>query len=209
MSPHVYPAAPRSSARPCVTVSALMLVLALIVGMPGLARAQDAEKKKPADIDLVILVVDVPAILARAKAAQDIKQQLESRRKDYQEEIAKREEELKNAQRELEKQRTILSNDAFEQKQEKFRQDLAEVQRGVQQRKAVLERAFTKSMNELRKAVVSVVAEIAQRESANLVISNQQVVLVDTSLDVTEEVLKNLDEKVPSATITIPDIKDE
>ena len=80
------------------------------------------------------------------------------------------------------------------------------MQRGVQQRKSVLEQAFGQSMNELRKAVIAVVAEISQEEGANLVLSNQQVVLVDTALDVTERVLKLLDEKVPSATITMPDI---
>jgi len=180
----------------------------LLLAVPSQALAQDgdSEARKPADVDLVVLVVDVPAILAKSKAAKDIQAQLETRRKSYQEEIAVKEEELKNAQLELEKQRTILSNEAFQEKQQEFREQLAEVQRGVQQRKSVLEQAFGQSMNELRKAVIAVVAEISQEEGANLVLSNQQVVLVDTALDVTERVLTLLDEKVPSATITMPDI---
>lgn len=190
-----------------LTISLLTLAMFLLaVPTQALAQDADSEARKPADVDLVVLVVDVPAILAKSKAAKDIQAQLETRRKSYQEEIAVKEEELKNAQLELEKQRTILSNEAFQEKQQEFREQLAEVQRGVQQRKSVLEQAFGQSMNELRKAVIAVVAEISQEEGANLVLSNQQVVLVDTALDVTERVLKLLDEKVPSATITMPEI---
>ncbi|MBV6632599.1 MAG: OmpH family outer membrane protein [Alphaproteobacteria bacterium] len=192
-------------------LAALIVMAFALTVAPSMATAQDAEEdnRAPKDIVPVILVVDVPAILARAKAAQDIKRQLEERRAEYQEQIAEREEELRNAQQELEKQRTILSNEAFQTRAEEFRTQLAEVQRGVQQRKAVLETAFGKSMNELRKAVVAVVAEVAKEEEANLVLSNQQIVLVDTALDVTEKVLTLLDEKVPSATINMPDIPEE
>ena len=186
---------------------AAFVALGVLLGSP-VALAQDGETD-PADVKLVILVVDVPAILARSKAARDIQQQLEARRKSYQEQIAEKEEELKNAQLELEKQRTILSNDAFEERRKEFGQQLASVQRGVQQRKSVLERAFSESMNELRKAVVAVVAEISQEKGATLVLSNQQIVLVDTALDITEEVLASLDERVPSATITMPDIPED
>ncbi|MEM6903422.1 MAG: OmpH family outer membrane protein [Pseudomonadota bacterium] len=195
--------------RPLLNQLAAILILAamlLAAGiLPALAQDEEAETRAPKDIVPVILVVDVPAILARAKAAQDIKRQLDERRAEYQEQIASREEELRNAQQELEKQRTILSNEAFQERAEEFTKQLAEVRRGVQQRKAVLETAFGKSMNELRKAVVAVVAEIAKEEEANLVLSNQQIVLVDTALDVTERVLDLLDEKVPSATITMPE----
>lgn len=186
---------------------AAFVTLGVLLGSP-VALAQDGETDA-ADVKLVILVVDVPAILARSKAARDIQQQLEARRKSYQEQIAEKEEELKNAQLELEKQRTILSNDAFEERRKEFGQQLASVQRGVQQRKSVLERAFSESMNELRKAVVAVVAEISQEKGATLVLSNQQIVLVDTALDITEEVLASLDERVPSATITMPDIPED
>ena len=190
------------------TVLAVVLALSFMLASP-MASAQDAEVKDPADVDLLILVVDVPAILARSKAAKDIQQQLETRLKSYQEQIAEKEEELKNAQLELEKQRTILSNEAFQERQQEFREQLASVQRGVQQRKSVLERAFAESMNELRKAVVAVVAEISQEKGATLVLSNQQIVLVDTNLDITEQVLTSLDERVPSATINMPDIPED
>lgn len=189
--------------------AALLAAFALATGpLPALAQ-DEAEDRAPKDIVPVILVVDVPAILARAKAAQDIKRQLDERRAEYQSQIADKEEELRSAQQELEKQRTILSNEAFQERQQEFRTQLADVQRGVQQRKAVLESAFGQSMNELRKAVVAVVAEIAKEEEANVVLSNQQIVLVDTALDVTEKVLALLDEKVPSATINMPDIPEE
>jgi Skp family chaperone for outer membrane proteins len=156
-----------------------------------------------ANVPLKILVVDIPNVLSRSKAAQDIQKQLEEQRRSYQSQIASQEEKLRSAQVELDRQRGVLSADAFEKKQKEFRDQIASVQKGVQEKKGTLEGVFNQSMGELRKAVVTVVAEIAKERKATLVLANQQVVLVEKTLDITDEVLEKLNKSNPSGSIKV------
>jgi len=156
-----------------------------------------------ANVPLKILVVDIPNVLSRSKAAQDIQKQLEEQRRSYQSQIASQEEKLRSAQVELDRQRGVLSADAFEKKQQEFRDQIASVQKGVQEKKGTLEGVFNQSMGELRKAVVTVVAEIAKERKATLVLANQQVVLVEKTLDITDEVLEKLNKSNPSGSIKV------
>lgn len=177
-------------------ISALVVAGVMAVSAP--AWAEDA-----APAQLKILVVDVPSVLSKSKAAQDIQKQLEGQRRSYQSQIASQEEKLRSAQVELDRQRGVLSQDAFEKKQKEFRDQVASVQKSVQEKKGDLEGVFNQSMGELRKAVVGVVAEIAKERKANLVLANQQVVLVEKSMDITEEVLTRLNKSNPAGSIKV------
>lgn len=179
-----------------------VLVLAVLLGLgtvvlPG-GRAVRAELAPP-----VIAVVDVQYLLQESAAARDIHRQLEAQREIYQNEIAEQEDKLRAAEEELARQRTILSREAFIERRREFEKQVAEVQRQVQSRKRALDQAFNEAMNELRSNLLQVVAEIAQEEGATLVLAKSQVVLVEKSLDLTEEVMESLDRKLPKIAVTV------
>ena len=77
-----------------------MLVLAGAVNAPAAAQ----EALPPA----VAAVIDYQRILREAKAARAIRDQVDARRKLYQDEIAKQEQRLHEADKELARQRSIL-----------------------------------------------------------------------------------------------------
>jgi outer membrane protein len=91
-----------------------------------------AAQKLPAT---VAAVIDYQRILRDAAAARSIREQIETRRKAYQEEISKEEQRLHAADKEFAKQRSVLSPEAFAEKRRDFEQDVAEVQRMVQERR--------------------------------------------------------------------------
>lgn len=174
------------------------MMLAGVISVASPAWAEDT-----AAAPLKILVVDVPSVLGRASAATDIQKQLEGQRKSYQSQIAAQEEKLQAARDELDRQRGVLSQEAFEKKQKEFRSNLASAQKSVQEKKAALESVFNGSMGEIRKAVINVVAQIAKERKANLVLANQQVVLVEKSMDITDEVLDRLNQKYPAGSLKV------
>ena len=183
--------------------SSRFLSSVVVAGMLCIAAAPAFAEESLSNAPLKILVVDIPNVLSRSKAAQDIQKQLEEQRRSYQSQIASQEEKLRSAQVELDRQRGVLSQDAFEKKQKEFRDQIASVQKGVQEKKGTLEGIFNQSMGELRKAVVTVVAEIAKEQKATLVLANQQVVLVEKTLDITDEVLERLNKSNPSGSIKV------
>lgn len=158
-----------------------------------------AELKAP-----VIAVVDMQQILQESAAAKDIQRQLDAQRDTYQGEISAQEEKLRAAEQELARQRSILSQEAFLQRRREFEQQVAEVQRNVQARKRLLDQAFADSMKQVRDNLLQIVADVAAENGATLVLAKQQVVIVEKSLDMTEAVMKRLNEKLPNVAVSIP-----
>ncbi len=174
------------------------LFLALI--MPFAARAE-APGKLPSP---VIAVVDVQRILQESLAAKSAQKQLDAQRLQFQSEIAGEENELRKAEQELAKQRTTLSPQAYAEREQQLRQRFTRVENHVSARRKVLDKSFSDSMNAVRSALLDVVDQTAHERGANLVIVKQQALWTDQPLDITDEVLKRLDKKMPKVVVAPP-----
>lgn len=157
--------------------------------------------------DLAIAVVDVQGIMRSAKASKVVQDQIEKRREAYQAQVSSEEKRLRQAEQDLSQQRAVLAPDAYQQKAREFQSQVAEVQRRVQMRKRELDETFAAAMNELRGALVSVVAEIAEQRGIKLVLFKSQIVIAEKSLDVSEETLQRLNERLPTVKIDLPPLK--
>ena len=98
---------------------------AVLLFAPVLAHAADAPKIKPP----VTAVIDIQRILKESTAAQTVRTQLEDRRGKLRDEFAKLETELRGAEQELERQRSVLSADAFDEKRQAYERRVADAQR--------------------------------------------------------------------------------
>jgi len=175
-------------------LAALLLALALAGGVPGAARAQQL----PA---AVAAVIDYQRILRDAAAARSIRDQIEVRRKAYQEEISKEEQRLHEADKAFAKQRSVLTPEAFADKRREFEQEVAEVQRMVQERRRALDDASAIALNEVKKALIEVVTSIADERGFNLVLPSSEVLFFSRRIDLTEEVLAKLDAHLPDVRV--------
>jgi len=177
-------------------VAALLLALALAAaGTPDLARAQQLPPT-------VAAVIDYQKILREAAAARSIREQIERRRKAYQEEISKEKQRLHEADKAFAKQRSVLTPEAFAEKRREFEQEVAEVQRLVQERRRALDEASAEALNEVKKALIEVVTSIADERGFNLVLPSSEVLFFSRRIDVTEEVLGKLDARLPDVRVS-------
>jgi outer membrane protein len=150
----------------------------------------------------VAAVIDYQRILRDAAAARSIREQIEARRKAYQEEISKEEQRLHAADKEFAKQRSVLSPEAFAEKRREFEQDVAEVQRMVQNRRRELDRMSAAALNEVKEALIEIVTSIAEDRGFNLVLPSSELLFFSRSLDLTEEVLAKLDARLPQVRLS-------
>jgi outer membrane protein len=145
----------------------------------------------------VVAVIDYQRILRDAAAARSIREQIEARRTAYQEEISKEEQRLHEADKAFANQRSVLSPEAFAEKRSEFEQEVAGVQRLVQERRRELDRLSAAALNEVKRALIEIVTSIAEERGFNLVLPSSEVLFFARSLDLTEEVLGKLDAKLP------------
>ena len=105
---------------------------------------------------------------------------------------------LRAADEELARQRAILSAEAFAAKRKELQEQVGHLQRDFTARQKELEQIFAKGMAKVRRALVEVAAEIATEQKIDIILLKATVVLVSRELDITEDALKRLDEKLSS-----------
>lgn len=148
-----------------------------------------------------IAVVNIQNIMRDSTAAKSIREQLESKQKAYQAEISKKEEQMQKEEQELANQRTTLSKEAFEQKFNAFRQKATTMQKDVQQKKATLDGAFENALNDIQKVVNEIITSLAKEKGFNVAIPSSQLLYAEPEMDITAEVLTQLNAKLPKITV--------
>ncbi len=182
----------------------LLLALALSAATAVVAQPWTAVPAAAQQVAPVIMVVDIQMVLQESTAAKAIQRQIDGQRETYQKETAAQEERLRTAEQELNKQRTVLSADAFAQKRREFEKQVGDVQRNVQTRRRALDQASQEAMNQVRSAAFEIVTSLASERKATVVLPRHQVLLVEKSLDVTETVMERLNKKLPTVQVTVP-----
>ena len=180
------------------TACLFALLISLLIAAP--AAAQQAET--PAA--LPIGVVDMIKVRQSSDALRSISEQISAYRNTFQKDIQDEETSLREANQELARQRSILSAEAFNAERKNFEARVAEVQRGVQQRKAELERVRETAMLELHRNLNSVIAEIAEERGLVIVLPRAQTILSAKNLEITDEVTTRLNVKLPDVTVPQP-----
>jgi Skp family chaperone for outer membrane proteins len=173
-----------------------------LAGPLGTAAAQAASAN-------VIAVVSFQEILRNSKAAKGVQAQFEKKRDSYRSEFSAQENELRQADQELGRQKTLLSAEAFAQKQQEFRQRMIKMQRAVQTRRRQLEQAISVAMREINSKLLEIVRKTAESKSVNLLIPRSQILYTKGILDITDETLKQLNKQLPAVKLTVAEIKPE
>lgn len=172
----------------------------------ALATPAMAEGTAPA---ATIVVVDVQKILHDSTAAQSIRQQLESQRTTFQNEIKKEEDRLRAANDDLAKNHDTMTKDTLAAKQKALRTDFATVERKVMARRRSLDMGFADAMKQVRSALAEIVVNEAHAQNANIVLPKEGTMWVNASLDITDAVLAQLNKKLPKVTVKIPAPQDK
>jgi len=184
--------------RHALPAAIVLAVVAIAWLQPWQHGGAQAQKLPPT----VAAVIDYQRIMRDAAAAQSIREQIEARRRAYQEEISKEEQRLHEADKAFAEQRSVLSPEAYAEKRRDFEQEVAEVQRLVQERRRELDRTAAAALNEVKQALIEIVTSIAEERGFNLVLSSSEVLFFSRSIDLTEEVLAKLDDRLPDVRLS-------
>jgi len=176
-------------------ITSLFVTIAFLAVATG-ADAQDMPSPS-------IGVVDVQKVLRDSKASKSIRPTIDRMRKEFQEQVSAQEQQLRQSEQELSRQRTILAPDAFAQKRRTFSEQAREAQASVQKRRRDLDRAFNVTKNEILKNLIVVAQKVATEKKLNILIEKRFVFISARKLDVTDEIIKRLDERLPKVAVDL------
>ena len=168
------------------------------------AKGKTGVKNKIVPVRIPLGVLDVQAILREAAAVKDIRGQITKYGTDFEKEIEKKRGDLRKANQELARQRTILSPETFAQKRREFEQQVVKVQRLVQKRQRELDKSRKIAMDTVNKAYIEIVAKLADERNLAMIIRKNQTAYSVGTLDLTKTVLDLLNNKLPKVKIAQP-----
>lgn len=168
---------------------AIPVVLALIMGSsPAVAQ------KLPA---ATVATVDMRKILQTSSAAQSARSQLDERQDRYRAEIKGEEDRLRTTLDELQRQQSILAPDAYSARNREFDKQRNDVLRRTQERRREYDLAYQQAIGVIEGEVVKIVSEVSKERGFNVVLPKGQYIWAADTLDITEAVLKRLNERLP------------
>lgn len=170
----------------------LAALLTLSIGAPTPVLAQ----QQPTPI--VVGVVDVDQIMRDSKVGKSIRSQFDQQKKAFEDEVAKQRKAYADAKQKLLDQKDKLPDDQLRKKAEELNKQADETEKKLGQRQRNLEVSANKAQNQALKTMAQIVQEMAKARGISLVVTKAATVVYDSSYEITGEVLKKLDAKLPT-----------
>ena len=167
-------------------------LLAVFLGMAIHSGLGAQEPNSP-----IFAIIDVQRVMRESTAVKSLSRDIEERKGRYQGELRKKEESLRKADRELTRQRSILSAEAYAQKRGELEQKVATLQRAARKRKRGLDQLFAHGMSKVQNELTKIAKEIAEERGLDLILSKATVVIVKPEFEITKEAVNRLNARLP------------
>lgn len=151
-----------------------------------------------------IAVIDTQRIMRDSLPTKSIGDQIAKFRTTYQADITKQENELRAAEQELNKQRTIISAEAFADRRRAFEQRVGNLQRDVENRKRELDKSVSTAMGTVQGSLNKIIAALVEERKFTLVLPKSQTIYNSPAMEVTDEVMNRLNKALPSVKVPPP-----
>ena len=185
------------------------LIYFLILSFPTLnvfsqENTNSDEKKKIISEYTKVGVVDMRKILNESTAYQGVVEQFEDIRRKQRNRMTKKEDELRDEENNLFKQKNIISKEAYSKKLKDLTNKVNLLKKETNEEIKKYEITFEKATMKIQSSLVDVLAKIANDKKLDLVLAKDQVLLVGKDIDLTDESIKKLNEILPKLKFDVP-----
>ena len=171
--------------------------LLMSAGLP--AAAQNAGKAP------VIALINYASILQNSKAGKSVNAQVVKQRETFLAEIKKVQAELEQEAKELEQQQSVLAQDVFEGKVKEFRRKQLQAKQTENGYRRALDQMQAKGLKAIEEELDKILQGIAEGRGIDIVMKagtpNSLILKARKELFITDDVIKELDAKLPKVTI--------
>ena len=153
--------------------------------------------------ELKVVVIDTQRILADSTAAKSLKEELDKVRDKYQADVKAGEEKLRKSEGEFAKQKGVLAKEALAAKQKEFSDEVNKVKQGLQDQRVKIDNGYKNSINEIQKVLKKIVEDMAAEQKFDIAFPSQSLIFATKALDISDEVVKRLNQQLPKVTLKV------
>lgn len=150
---------------------------------------------------VVVGIIDLQTILKKSKAGQSLEQALLAKSKKVNADIGQTEQGLRAKRQKLEQSRSSLAPADFQAQLSALQKEFDALRQSASTKRKELEAARNKGLQQISNSLDEVVSAIAKKRGLTLIINKSLVVMAAQEWDITAEVQKGLDAKLPKVSI--------
>ena len=175
-------------------------VVCFSFGQTCFAQTGDTEESsKPMVAVKRIALVDLDGVLRNADANNRIRELLDGQRAKFQEEFRAVEVDLQQSERDLLSRRDLMVKEEYDKLVTAFQARVAELQKDIQYKRQSIDTAYQKALSGIRNLAIEEVTKIASEKKIDLILKRDSSVIFLPHLNISDEVLKRLNERTKDA----------
>lgn len=167
----------------------LGIILGVVLSIAGVARAEP-----PA---FVYATLDYEHVIQQSKAFADVEKKIEEKRKSFFSEAQKKEKALTKHREELEKKCLTAPKEECESGMRANTEEFHLLNNTYRSQRSALNESFAKATAKIEESLAAIIQENVQRNKYTVVFHKRMLIYSEVSNDITEEVLRSLNKKLP------------
>ena len=148
--------------------------------------------------DLKIAYVDLDKIISQSDAGKQISKQLENLNNNNIKKFKKKEKEIADEEKNIIKQKNILSKEEFEKKVKILQKNVINFKKDINTAGKDLDKKRLEATTKILNVLNPVLSEYSSKNSISLIIQKKNIVVGKSELDITNEILKIINSKIKS-----------
>lgn len=169
----------------------LLFVITILLASFSLKAQTDIPK---------IGLVDPERIIKESMEMQKVYKELQALVEKKQDELKRKQGEVATMEEKYQTQASVLSSEKRSQLEEQIRKGYVELDKFKEDSKIEIQTKENAALGEMEKRVAPIIAEIGKQENYTLIVRKEAVVFMNSSVDITDKVIKKLNETSVPAT---------
>lgn len=176
----------------------------LVAGFAGFSVTSASAAPTAAAKPAIIAIIDSRRLFSESLVSKNIRDQLMAMNQGLTTKENTTKDALLKEKDELDKQKTLLVQEVFEQKYNQLKQKADKLNRDIEVHRQQMNVAQAKANQELQAVLQPIIGAVAAQRGATMVFEKSQIVWQSAGMDVTTEVIESLDKKLPTLAVKMP-----
>ncbi len=151
-----------------------------------------------------VAVVDVQQVLREATATSTLQKKIEGLQKNMQEQAQKDGASWNSKSEELQKKKATLSEADFKAKMTELEKGYTAAQKARAEKMSQVQQSLDKASDKVRTSLDGVMKKVAEKHNVQVLLNKQATLYSPAALDMTAEVLSEMNASIPSIDIALP-----
>ena len=153
--------------------------------------------------EVKISIIDVDKVREESIAFKNAMKEINSKAEELDKNVMRIQKELSKKNNTLEKQKNVLPASEYNKKNDIFNKEVEKENKNLYQQRVSLEKAYGEANEALNKKIREVIQKIAREKNITIVFDKNLTVYSYTSIDVTKEVVSEINNQLKSIDINL------